>query len=166
MKLKMSCTKWQPLCLFLQMIIRGGRVTHICISKLTSIGSDNGLSPGWRQDIFWTKAGILLIWTNLNKLRWNLNCNAYIFIQENAFENVVWKMAAILSLPSSVNADHCHLTVSWQYSGWRVETGLTANLVQQLGIAKLYFSGLVQERRNSSALAMELHLSCTNPSIW
>ena len=25
---------------------------------------------------------------------------------------------------------------------------------------------LVQERRNSSALAMELHLSCTNPSIW
>ena len=26
--------------------------------------------------------------------------------------------------------------------------------------------GLVQERRNSSALAMELHLSCTNPSRW
>ena len=25
---------------------------------------------------------------------------------------------------------------------------------------------LVQERRNSSALAMELRLSCTNPSIW
>ena len=29
----------------------------------------------------------------------------------------------------------------------------------------LYFDGLVQERRNSSALAMELRLSCTNPSI-
>ena len=26
--------------------------------------------------------------------------------------------------------------------------------------------GLVQERRNSSALAMEFCLSCTNPSIW
>ena len=26
--------------------------------------------------------------------------------------------------------------------------------------------GLVQERRNSSALAMELRLSCTNPSIY
>ena len=26
--------------------------------------------------------------------------------------------------------------------------------------------GLVQERRNSSALAMELRLSCTNPSTW
>ena len=28
-----------------------------------------------------------------------------------------------------------------------------------------HFDGLVQERCNSSALAMELHLSCTNPSI-
>ena len=26
--------------------------------------------------------------------------------------------------------------------------------------------GLVQERRNSHALAMEIHLSCTNPSTW
>ena len=28
-----------------------GRVTHICVSDLTSIGSDNGLSPGRRQAI-------------------------------------------------------------------------------------------------------------------
>ena len=38
-----------------------GRVTHICITKLTIIGSDNGLSPGRRQAIIWTNAGILLI---------------------------------------------------------------------------------------------------------
>ena len=29
-----------------------------------------------------------------------------------------------------------------------------------------YFDGLVQERRNSSALAMEFRLSCTKPSIY
>ena len=29
-----------------------------------------------------------------------------------------------------------------------------------------HFNGLVQERHNSSALAMELCLSCTNPSIF
>ena len=29
-----------------------------------------------------------------------------------------------------------------------------------------YLDGLMQERRNSSALAMELRLSCFNPSIW
>ena len=38
-----------------------GRVTHICVGKLTNIGSDNGLSPGRRQAIIWTNAGILLI---------------------------------------------------------------------------------------------------------
>ena len=37
-----------------------GRVTHICVSKLTIIGSDNGLSPDRRQAIIWTNAGKLL----------------------------------------------------------------------------------------------------------
>ena len=38
-------------------------MTHICVSKLTIIGSDNGLSPWWRQAIIWTNDGILLIRT-------------------------------------------------------------------------------------------------------
>ena len=38
-----------------------GRVTHICVRDLTSIGSDNDLSPGRRQAIIRTNAGILLI---------------------------------------------------------------------------------------------------------
>ena len=38
-----------------------GRVTHICVSKLTIVGSDNGLSPGRCQAIIWINAGILLI---------------------------------------------------------------------------------------------------------
>ena len=38
-----------------------GRVTHICVSKIIIIGSDNGLSPDRRQAIIWTNAGILLI---------------------------------------------------------------------------------------------------------
>ena len=37
------------------------RVTHICVGNLTIIGPDNGLSPGRRQAIIWTNAGILLI---------------------------------------------------------------------------------------------------------
>ena len=36
-------------------------MTHICVGNLTTIGSDNGLSPGRRQAIIWTNAGILLI---------------------------------------------------------------------------------------------------------
>ena len=38
-----------------------GRVTHLCVGNLTTIGSDNGLSPDWRQAITWTNGGILLI---------------------------------------------------------------------------------------------------------
>ena len=38
-----------------------GRVTHICVGKLTIIGPDNGLLPGRHQAIIWTNAGILSI---------------------------------------------------------------------------------------------------------
>ena len=38
-------------------------MTHICVSKLTSINSDNGLSPGRGQAIIWTNAEYLLIRT-------------------------------------------------------------------------------------------------------
>ena len=33
----------------------------MCVIEVTTIGSDNGLSPGRRQAIVWTNAGILLI---------------------------------------------------------------------------------------------------------
>ena len=38
-----------------------GRVTYICASKLTFIGSDSGLSPDRRQSVIWPNARILLI---------------------------------------------------------------------------------------------------------
>ena len=50
---------------------QGGRVAHIYVGNLTIIGSDNGLSPGRRQAIIWTRAGILLIEpleTNFNEI--------------------------------------------------------------------------------------------------
>ena len=36
-------------------------MTHICVSEIIIIGSDNDLSPGRRQAIIWTNARILLI---------------------------------------------------------------------------------------------------------
>ena len=44
-----------------KLLTHWGWVTNICVSRLTIIGSDNGLSPGRRQAIIWTNAGILLI---------------------------------------------------------------------------------------------------------
>ena len=49
------------------------------------------------QAHIWTNAGILLIGPLGTRVQWNFNRNSNIFIQENAFENVVWKMVTILS---------------------------------------------------------------------
>ena len=72
---------------------------HIYVSKLNIIGSDNGLSPGRRQAIICINAGILLIWNMGTNFREILS---EIFIKENAFENIVCEIAAILSRPQRV----------------------------------------------------------------
>ena len=64
-------------------------MTHICVSKLTIIGSDNGLSPGRHQAIIWTNAGILLIrtlGTNFSKI--------LIGIQTFSFKKIHLKMSS------------------------------------------------------------------------
>ena len=49
-----------------------------------------------------------------------------------------------------------------EYQQWSDKNSSTPVKMQQ----GLHIDGLVQERCNSSALAMELRLSCTNPSIY
>ena len=66
-----------------------GRVTHICVGKTTIIGSENGLSPGRRQAIIWTNAGILLIGplgTNFSEI--------LIGIQTSSFKKMHLKMSS------------------------------------------------------------------------
>ena len=89
--------KWMP------SLTHWGRVTHICVNKLAIVGSDNGLAPTRRQAIIWTNVGILLIeplGTNFSEILIEI---ITFFSQENAFENVVRKLAAILSRPQCVN---------------------------------------------------------------
>ena len=72
-------------------LIHWGRVTHICICKLTIIGIDDSLSHGWCQAIIWTlnQCWNIVNWTLRNKLQWNFNCNWSIFIDENTFQNII-----------------------------------------------------------------------------
>ena len=52
------------MCLYTAYVLtHWGRLTHICVSKLTTIGLDNGLSLDQCQTIIWTNVGILLIGT-------------------------------------------------------------------------------------------------------
>ena len=55
-----------------------GRETHICVSKITIIGSDDGLSPGRRNAIIWTNAGILLFIRTLHDCPSQMNENLLI----------------------------------------------------------------------------------------
>ena len=59
-------------------------MTHICVGKLNIIGSDNGLSPGRRQTIIRTSAGISLI----RQLETNFSDNL-IGIQTLAFKKYI-----------------------------------------------------------------------------
>ena len=66
-----------------------GWKTHICVSKLPIIWSDNSLSPGRRQAIIWTNAGILL----LGPPRTTFN-ETLIKIHTFSFKKIPFKMSA------------------------------------------------------------------------
>ena len=109
--LRLSCTSpsiWHQICCTIYVrkrylhVFNSLRQSDVFVGNLTTIGSDNGLSHGRRQAIFWTSAGILSIWALGSKLQWLFIRNSNIFMQENAFENVS-EMAAILSRPQCVN---------------------------------------------------------------
>ena len=62
-------------------------------------------------------------WTLENKHQWNLNRNSYIFIQENAFENIICEMVAILYRLQCVNfyqRKFSHLLLLWQISIYKL----------------------------------------------
>ena len=85
-------------------------MTHICVSKLAIINSDNWLATGWitwlATSHYLNQCYDIVNWTN--KLQWNLNRNSNIFIKENAFENVVCEMASFLSRSQCVK--QCDIT--------------------------------------------------------
>ena len=92
----------------------------------TIIGSDNGLSPVWRQPIIWTNGGLLSI-----RPQETYFLEILFEIQKFSFKNMYMKMmsakmAAILSWPQCVKAlwdstilwDVCHMKYTWpDYDG-------------------------------------------------
>ena len=135
------CRFWEKKSLlqifFNSTLIYLGRVTHICFSKLTTIGSDNGLLPSYYMNQCWK----IVNWTLRNKLQWNLNQNSYIFIQENAFENFVWQMVAISNnsmcegnyLAVAVTSP-CLLICIGEQDGWHFEDSILKYICVALNI--------------------------------
>ena len=92
------------------MLIHWIRVTQICVVKLTIIGSDNGLSPGRRQAIIWTNAGILLIGplgTNFSEI--------LIGIQTFSYKKMHLKMASAKWRPFCLGLN---VLMKWTPAAW------------------------------------------------
>ena len=103
-----------------------GWVTHICVSKLTVIGSDNGLSPRWHQAIIWTNAGILLfapLGTNFNEI--------LIRIQTFSFKKMHLKMSSAKWCPFFLSLNILHYVSKLECSR-QVTNYLAAFSFQQL----------------------------------
>ena len=70
---------------------------HICVTNLDHHWFRWWLvtcsAPNHYLNQYWS----IVNWTLDNIVHWNLNQNTLIFIEENAFENAVWKTAVILS---------------------------------------------------------------------
>ena len=100
-----------------------GRVTHICVSKLTIIGSYIGLSPDRRQAIIWTHAGLLLI----GPLGTNLS-GILIEIQTFSVKKMRLKVSSAKLRPffiglNELNTDPGWLCVTWVVALYRAEAG-------------------------------------------
>ena len=93
------------------MLAHWGRATHICIGKLTIIGSDNGLSPGRRQAIIWTNAGILLtgtLGTNFSEI--------LIGIQTFSFRKMHLKILSAKWRPFCLDLNELRVNRKWKLS--------------------------------------------------
>ena len=118
-----------------------------------SIGSDNGLSPVRHRAITWTNADIILIGS---LLKWNFNRNTKLFIHENAFEDVICKMVAILSRGDELNAvdiRHCSVKGENIYI-IRILDNLCMNMVQLVdqSFYHMIFQGAVLKDRGACDL--------------
>ena len=81
---------------------------YICVSELTIIGSDNGLSPSRRQAIIWTNAGILLI----GPLRTNFS-EILFGIQAFSFNKMHLKMSSGKWRPFCLGLNVLRVKSSW-----------------------------------------------------
>ena len=111
---------------------------------------------------------VIISWTLRNKLQWKLNQNVKVFIHENASEtsSAKWRLFCL-------GRDELLSTISHEYVTYHIKRWFYAVPIDSaennyhicLPPAEYHIDGLVQERRNPSALAMDLRLSCTKPSI-
>ena len=142
-------------------ITHWGRVTHICVGKLTIIGSGNGLSPGRRQANIWTNAGILLIRPS------GTNSN------ENLIEIHTFSLKKIhLKMPSGKWRPFCFglNVISGSYSNHKNKTLLVRRYkltcFQSVYVDMLDTHSSTQQPNNNNHIDLNMTIVCRAPQHW
>ena len=125
-----------------------GRVTHICVGELTSIDSDNGLSPERRQAIIWTNDGVLLIGplgTNFSEI--------LIKIQTFSLKKIRLKMSSAKCCSFRLGLNVLSKTmlikaVPRDQDGFAVAKYLTKNVCQRHGHYNAHIQKLISPRED------------------
>ena len=119
-----------------------GRVTLICVSNLTIIGSGNGSSPSQRQAIIWTNDGFL------STGRLGTNFSQIVFeIQTFSFKKIHWKMSSEKWQPFCLGPNVLKMGYPWmkstvlsskelQLTDWSQSISSVVQLLNHLGLAK------------------------------
>ena len=109
-------------------------MTHICVSKITIIVSDNGLSPGRRQAIIRTNAGLLLIGplgTNFSEI--------LIEILTFSFKKMRFKVSSAKRRPFCLGLNVLKIVIAMWYCGDYVESmAYCKTVVSPVGISYCY----------------------------
>ena len=125
-----------------------GRMTHICVGKITIIVSDNGLSPGRRQAIIRTNAGLLLIGplgTNVSEI--------LIEILTFSFKKIRFKVSSAKRRPFCLG-----LNVLSSYY-WDCYPGA-------LSVSQVIATHLRIGTRRWNLRVSDLHKSCSDLTAW
>ena len=91
-------------------------VLHICVSELGQRWFRQWLVAYTAPSHCLNQLCNIVNWILVNSIPWNINRNTKRFIHKNIFENVVWKMSAILSQLQCVNTKTYSLKACKCYS--------------------------------------------------
>ena len=122
---KMSAILSRPRCFMITSahLTHLPRVPHICVSELCQHWFRWWLVAWSVPSHYLNQCWLIVSWTLTNKFQLDLNWNVKLFLHENALENIICEMAAILSRWRSDN-DYIHMN-KWEHDlTWYIETQL------------------------------------------
>ena len=134
-------------------VIYWGRVTHICVSKLTIIGSDNGLAPDRRQAIIWTNGEILLIGplgTNFSEILIEILTFSFKNMRLKVSSAKRWPICLGLNVLSEMDISFRHKLFINQKESW--SEGLVINIWYISHIKRVQFSNVMLRQQVHSPI--------------